>query len=231
MTRKWAFGLLLAAGFACQASAATISYTDLPNGASSAVVGDFTVAATGNGAGGVFGYKTVNGYTGVGVSGGGSVVDGEIDKNETISFTSGNIHTLTGFTLAFLYSDGFMGDSVFEAAVATATGHVLTTLVITTTSPTTATLTGAAGTVTNISPGNDGGGGVWAVSGLAVPVYSVVFKSGAAGGAASFGDFALVDVSFTAGVPEPATWGMMLVGFAGLSLVTARRRRVALAAV
>jgi uncharacterized protein (TIGR03118 family) len=31
--------------------------------------------------------------------------------------------------------------------------------------------------------------------------------------------------SFTAAVPEPSTWAMMLAGFAGLALLTARRRR------
>ena len=71
------------------------------------------------------GQKTVDGVTGVGVSGGGSIVDAEMDHNEAISFTSPTAQTLTGFTLAFLYSNGFMGDTVFEAALLDATGVAL----------------------------------------------------------------------------------------------------------
>lgn len=41
---------------------------------------------------------------------------------------------------------------------------------------------------------------------------------------------ALDNVSISAGVPEPATWAMMLLGFAGLALATGRRRRTVVAA-
>jgi len=45
-----------------------------------------------------------------------------------------------------------------------------------------------------------------------------------------FNDFALDDISFTgAGVPEPATWAVMLVGFGALGASLRRARRVALA--
>ena len=42
--------------------------------------------------------------------------------------------------------------------------------------------------------------------------------------AANVGDFVIDDVSFSAGVPEPETWAMMLGGFALTGLVLRRRR-------
>jgi hypothetical protein len=47
-----------------------------------------------------------------------------------------------------------------------------------------------------------------------------------------YNDFVLDDISFsTAGVPEPATWAMMLIGFAGLgAAIRSRRKPVAAAA-
>jgi hypothetical protein len=44
--------------------------------------------------------------------------------------------------------------------------------------------------------------------------------------------FALLDgVSFTAAaVPEPATWGMMLIGFAAIGIGARRNRRTAVVA-
>lgn len=47
---------------------------------------------------------------------------------------------------------------------------------------------------------------------------------GNAGGVASFGDFALVDITFTDGVPEPSTSPIMLLGFAGLGFMAYRRK-------
>jgi PEP-CTERM motif len=44
------------------------------------------------------------------------------------------------------------------------------------------------------------------------------------GGARSDGAFTTLDVSFSA-VPEPSTWALLIVGFAGIALVAYRRRR------
>ena len=38
-------------------------------------------------------------------------------------------------------------------------------------------------------------------------------------------------VTITAAVPEPATWGMMLLGFPGIGMALRRRRRLVLAQV
>jgi hypothetical protein len=38
-------------------------------------------------------------------------------------------------------------------------------------------------------------------------------------------------ISVTSGVPEPSTWAMMILGFAGVGYMTYRRRKVAALAV
>jgi len=58
-----------------------------------------------------------------------------------------------------------------------------------------------------------------------------IYGIGIGPGAASNDSFAIDDLRFAAGggVPEPATWAMMLMGFGGLGAVLRRRSRVALA--
>jgi len=47
----------------------------------------------------------------------------------------------------------------------------------------------------------------------------------------NYNDFNLVLTNISAGVPEPATWAMMLIGFAGLAVAGSRRQRAMAAAV
>ena len=217
-----------------KANATTISYTSLTSGASTVTVSGYTATATGNTAGGVFGSKTVNGVTGVGISGGSSVVDGEIDNNETLSFVSAPDpsiqHLLNGFTVSFLYASGNFGDTVNEVAVLDATGNVLTELILSVVNATNATLTGVSGaTVMNLSAADNSGGGEWAVSGLSVAFSSLVFKAGDGGATSNLGDFAFVnftasDLSTTTTTTVPEPGGLVLVATALLAFAFARRR-------
>ncbi len=60
---------------------------------------------------------------GVGVGGSGSIVGGEIDNQEKITFTSSSgQHLLTSFEVSFLYPNGFQGDTVNEIALLGLTG-------------------------------------------------------------------------------------------------------------
>jgi hypothetical protein len=42
---------------------------------------------------------------------------------------------------------------------------------------------------------------------------------------ANFSDAALTQLEFSAAVPEPSTWAMMILGFLGIGFMTYRRRR------
>jgi hypothetical protein len=58
----------------------------------------------------------------------------------------------------------------------------------------------------------------------------VSFEDLPGGGDLNYNDLNLVLTNITAGVPEPSTWAMMLIGFVGLGYMSARRRRLAPAA-
>jgi hypothetical protein len=49
--------------------------------------------------------------------------------------------------------------------------------------------------------------------------------SGSDGASATFSNLSLTDSAAVAGVPEPSTWAMMFLGFAGLGLLSYRRTR------
>ncbi len=208
--------------------ATTITQADLTQGANSVTVGGFTVTTTGNIGTGSFDHKTggTPAATGVGVAGtgSGSVVGGEIDNNEKITFTSiSGQHLLTSFEVAFLFPTGFQGDTVNEIALLGLTGPS-STITLTPSSTTTATLSGASGTVTNESIANNTGAGEWLVT-LTTPLLftNLVFQPGDGGTTAAQGDFAFVSLTVSA-VPEPSTWAMMILGFFGVGFMAYRRK-------
>ncbi|MBR0697803.1 PEPxxWA-CTERM sorting domain-containing protein [Bradyrhizobium lablabi] len=220
-------GALLLAGILLSPTvqAATITQADLTDGANSVSVGGITVSAS---TGGTFGHKTLNGVTGVGVNGANSVVDAEIDNNESITFAASTTQLLQSFSVAFLYANGSFGDNVNEFSVVDAVTGVVTTITLQVTSATTADLIGAVGTVQNDSPGNNNGGGQWTVTFTDPLAFnSLIFRTAAGNGgdSAPLGDFAFHDVTFTAAVPEPSTWAMLILGFAGVGFLAYRRRQ------
>lgn len=195
------------------ASAATINYTALTPGQSTVNLGALTATANVRG----FEQKTVNGVTAVGVSGGS--VSGEIDNDETLTFTGATLaNVLNGFTIAFLYRDGNMGDLGNEVSLLDVNGGVVTTLALNASG----TLTGANGTVTILSPADNSGGGEFRVSDLSLPFTSLVFRSGNSGDS-THGDFSFVDLTYN--VPEPASLVLLGAGLVGAGM--ARRRRTA----
>jgi hypothetical protein len=201
-----------------QAATFTITQADFTEGGILQNFGGFTLS----GVNGSFTHRTLGGVTAVGIGGGS--VSGEIDGNEAINISTAPLY-LTSFTIAFLYPNGVYADVGNESAfIVTSAGNIT----LQTTGETTATVT--SGTVENLAPGNAGatGGGEWRVSGLSLLTSLVSFQPGNAGGQAAFGDYALVDVTFSdvaPGVPEASTWAMMLLGFAGIGFAAYRRSR------
>lgn len=215
--------LIAGAAFTCASAARAdvVSYTQLGTGSTAALT-NYNAAATG----GNFVQKDFDGVSGVGVGGGS--VDGEIDGNEKITFTStAGTQLLTSFTVAFLYAANQFGDNVNEFAQVTLGGGPTLVLEVDTTGS--ATLTGSSGyTITNtMNAGAVGGGGYWTVNLTnALAFNSLEFGTVAPNGGAdaAHGDYAFVN--FTTAVPEPSTWAMMMLGFAGLGFLTYRRRQL-----
>jgi hypothetical protein len=202
----------------------------------STALGTFSAYTFGDVAG-LFGTKTQDGVTGVGVQGGGS--GNELDIGQRISAVFNESYGISQFTLGLLF-DGpeykdvqeqaqisvkYDGNSSFTDYVLTATRSL---------SGTTATWTGL-GSVTNIKPALDGKGGVWSVlnpfgsakiSEIKFTAIPGISAGGCIGDCDNQTDYTLVSVT---AVPEVESYAMMLAGL-GLMGTIARRRNKAKAA-
>lgn len=225
---RLALSSVLLVSIAGAASAGTISHADLPNGTASQ---DFTldgVNVTVSASVRSFKSKTVNGRSGVGIAGG--AVDGEIDgATEAIEFAFSEPVTIDALCVSFLYTDGNFGDVGDEVArFVTDLGDF--TLIATTASS--ATWTSPSGAVSNISLGNNSGGGEWLLATtfrdaggiFGGPITSLELRSGVPGAQGKFSDFAFVTTTFSASLPTPGAGA--LLGAAGL-VAASRRRRAA----
>lgn len=169
--------------------------------------------------------KKVNGVAGVGVTGGAN--NQEINAGESISLKLAQKSILTSLDLSFLYRPGQMNDLVFEVArVVTDTGLEGFLKV---TGNTTATWSFAGGSVINLSPSNNKGGGWYSIlnpfgdAAISSIQLFAPTQAGAAANSARNSDYALVGAT-AAAVPEPASLaGLALVG----GVVMGSRRRKA----
>jgi hypothetical protein len=217
--------LALAAGAALPAVAITVDYSDFPNGVNNVNLGFATFTATG----GNFEQKTLNGVSGVGVSG---LTSGEIDIGESIAGSFTSPVTVDSFQLAFLFDGPEFGD-VNEIAKITVDvfGVGLVDYFLTVTGTTSAVWTGL-GSVLNLSPAQEDSGALWAITNPfgtslinSITFAAVAGSCGTAGGACTNqSDYSLNSLSVTP-VPVPAAFGLLAVGL-GLLGFTARRRGV-----
>lgn len=210
---------LLAAAVGSAASASVIHYSELTPGQPSVAMAKDGLGITTSANVRTFKTKSTNGTTGVGIEGG--TVTGEIDKDEYILFSFAEPVFITSIQIGLLYADGNMGDVGDEAAnFVTDAG----TFKLTADTPTVALWDGF-GTASNISPGNNSGGGEWLVEGdniFGAPITELKLASGWQGNNSSFGDYNFVSLSYSA-VPTPGA--MALASLGGLMAIRRRRSR------
>jgi len=213
-------GIGLSGGLCATASAdVSFSHSDLTSGQSAAQLdfldGDLTVDVTS--IGGAFAAKTVQGVPAMGISGGN--VHGEIDGQEQMIISFSQPVHITEIEIAHLYTAGNFGDVWNETALfSTDLGDFF----LEATAGESGDWTGF-GELTNMSPGEQGNGGAWRVSGEDIfggAISTLVLQSGNAGNHHKFGDFGFVHVS-AAQLPAPGALAMILTG----ALIGRTRRR------
>ena len=170
---------------------------------------------------GVFSYKPAqDGYQGVGVSptSGGDVTVGEIDKNEWIFADFTDARVISNLTLGLLFDGPEYNDSKEKAFIyVTYFDNSTAEFKLQAQGSTSALWTGL-GSVSNLSPAEEGLGGVWSIDNPfgATAVKSIVFTSHA-----DKSDYTLYSVT---AVPEPESYAMLAVGMGLIGFMTRRRK-------
>lgn len=189
-----------------QANAVTFTYNANTDGVNAPAGVSFTPA------GGALGTKDIAGYTTLGVTGGPS--GNEIDLNQSLTIDFAQPVLFEYLTLSLLFDGPEFGDNNEIAAVLT---DGLTELLLTATGLNTATWTGA-GSVTNLSPADGSNGAVWQIDNpFAGPVSSLKLYPLSSNPTGNESDFGLnAFKAHTQAVPEPATGLAGLLALGGL---------------
>ncbi|MFW6357816.1 MAG: PEP-CTERM sorting domain-containing protein [Chroococcales cyanobacterium] len=196
-------------------------------GATTCTVNDFFTL---DGSGDEMTYKTVGGFSGIGLQGVGATSDqseGEIDVDEFLKVTFEEQTILSKLGLNFLYQPGVFSDDVFEVAEVSAfdsIGNILQTATLTITGDTTAIFSNGA-TVENVSPSKNNKGGYYNIlnpfADLEIAGFSLTPVDDPNVESFHDSDFALAEVET---VPEPGTLAALL-GIGALGGLTKLRRR------
>lgn len=189
-----------------------ISHGDLPSGQSTAQFSfvDGAINTQVDTLGGNFAPKTVQGVSGMGISGG--PVHGEIAGDQEMIFTFDQPVLITSIEIAHLYTAGNFGDIWNEVALfRTDIGDFF----LEASSPSTGDWSGF-GDLTNVSYAQEGFGGAWRVAGEDIfggPITSLTLMSGNAGNHHKYGDFSFVNLQ-AAQLPAPGALVVMAFAIA-----------------
>jgi hypothetical protein len=199
-------------------------------GSNGATIGGVTF---GTNAGKTFVEKTKGGFSGLGVSGGRT--GDEIDMDETVGMGWANGLTITSFSVGVLYNGPEFGDFAEIAKVTARNGDAVVgvgLLQVDATNNTLATFTilgNPSGTVINLSPATENEGGAWTVlnpfgNAQVTSLHFTALESSMCGTQTRCTNQSDYTLSSVTAVPEPGTYAMLLAGLGALGFVAKRRK-------
>jgi len=226
-----AIAALVAAGSAhAEISLLDSSMYPTLSGTNGGTIGDVTF---GTNAGKTFVQKTKADISGLGVSGGRT--GDEIDMDETVGMGWANGLVITSFSVGVLYNGQEFGDWAEIAKVTARNGNTVVgvgLLQVDASDDTKATFTilgNPSGTVENLSPATETEGGGWTVlnpfgNAKVTSLHFTALESSLCGPnnrCTNQSDYILSSVT---AVPEPGTYAMLLAGLGALGFMAKRRK-------
>jgi hypothetical protein len=165
--------------------------------------------------------KTVAGWTGLGVAGGAAGAEIDIGQKINISFTAGP-QLFSSLTLGFLF-DGPEFNDLKEIAAVRINGT--TEYKLTATGATSATWSGL-GAVSNLSPADIDGAGVWSISNPfgSMAITSLELYPLSSNPTGNESDFSLVGYKTTSVPDGGATFGLLGMAMTGLAMFRRKLR-------
>lgn len=173
--------------------------------------------------------KTLNGFSGLGITGGPTGDEIDVGETATLSFAA---QVVSDFSLAFLYNGPEFGDWREIAQVTAYNGRTVSgvyTLTVGNDGDVPGAVWSGSGSVLNVSPPTETGGAFWRVFGNPfgnAPVTSLAFTALTSNLCQSQAcnnqsDYALASVN---AIPEPETYALMIAGLSALGFVARRRK-------